>query len=185
MHCSSITYYTFYTGATWSLIHHFGPFSWASKVIGLDEMHCNDAELQPVCLSANSESIALGMEGHCHSGDSERRVHVAIIHYRESSSVVAVKKTNVLTVLLHLNSANKESEDEQIWLRGTTGWWGYNVSVSLLLCVFHHSRDAASVVWWAWASSSKPHSDSLHYFDSISIRPPIKSPGEPLDVTCC
>lgn len=27
-------------------------------------------------------------------------------------------KTNVLTVMLHLNSANKESGDKQIWLRG-------------------------------------------------------------------
>lgn len=33
------------------------------------------------------------------------------------------------------------------------------------------------------ASSSKPYSDSLHYSNSISIRPPIKSPEEPLDVT--
>lgn len=40
-------------------------------------------------------------------------------------------------------------------------------------------------MWQTWASSSKPHSDPLHYSNSIPIRPCNKSPGEPLNVTCC
>lgn len=36
---------------------------------------------------------------------------------------------------------------------------------------------------WVWAPSSKAHSDSLHYCNSM--RPYMKSPGKRLDATCC
>lgn len=58
-------------------------------------------------------------------------------------------KTNVLTDMLHFNPVNKESGDNQIWLKGNMGWGGYNLCLCVSLCVFHYSS-RCSVVWWAW-----------------------------------
>lgn len=86
-------------------------------------MHCCDIEPQPASLCVCTESLAFSKgtssfrkhreEDACgrNTGQSEREVFCCGNEF----------KTNVLTVMLRLNSVNKESRDKQIWLRGNVG----------------------------------------------------------------
>lgn len=81
---------------------------------------------------------------------------------------------------MHPKLANK-----QMSIFGWGGVQGYAITISMSVCVVLSASFAVlemQLVWcgWAWTSSSKPHLDTLHY--SISMRPPYKSPREPLVV---
>lgn len=74
-------------------------------------MNCNDTELLPACLSANTEPIAFGRR--------DIVIQETTVYERKIPFVVAMSLRPMC--LLHLNSQNKDSGDQQIWLRGNMG----------------------------------------------------------------
>lgn len=102
--------------------------------------------------------------------------HNITLSERESFSEL---KTNVLTVMLCLNWVNKESGDKQTWLRGYMN----EVTICLSPCLSAHlsvSFTTAEMqqcgVTGLGPSAANHTTHPLHYSNSISIRPPNKSP---------
>ena len=105
-------------------------------------MNCDDTESQTARSSAKTKSIAFRRDGHCHSGNSERRVHVTIILSIRGSLLLLWPRDKCA----YRYAASQLCELEAIRF-GWGGIWGDEVKISLSVClrvcvslsVFHHS----------------------------------------------